>query len=170
MQTKELTYFSYDSDFLDGYSIDWFLFGPINDLSYACIWLYPFPFKARAGVEMALIDAVANSIRIPLWRLFGGASDSVTTDITVRLPHCTDSWKLLNAITKILSWYFPIQIPIVTPNEAAQLAAKYPLMLRNVEYVCQFKLVVFAKCHIFLCLLTLSTLNQYQIINLTYIY
>jgi len=49
-------------------------------------------------VEMALIDAVANSIRIPLWRLFGGASDSVTTDIT---------------------------IPIVTPNEAAQLAAKY---------------------------------------------
>ncbi|PWZ09346.1 L-Ala-D/L-amino acid epimerase [Zea mays] len=47
---------------------------------------------------MALIDAVANSIRIPLWRLFGGASDSVTTDIT---------------------------IPIVTPNEAAQLAAKY---------------------------------------------
>ncbi|CAD6232575.1 unnamed protein product [Miscanthus lutarioriparius] len=54
--------------------------------------------SARAGVEMALIDAVANSIRIPLWRLFGGASDSVTTDIT---------------------------IPIVTPNEAAQLAAKY---------------------------------------------
>jgi len=32
---------------------------------------------------MALIDAVANSIRIPLWRLFGGASDTVTTDITV---------------------------------------------------------------------------------------
>ncbi|XP_052133762.1 L-Ala-D/L-amino acid epimerase [Oryza glaberrima] len=54
--------------------------------------------SARAGVEMALIDAIANSIRIPLWRLFGGASDSVTTDIT---------------------------IPIVTPNEAAQLAAKY---------------------------------------------
>ncbi|XP_062193026.1 L-Ala-D/L-amino acid epimerase isoform X1 [Phragmites australis] len=54
--------------------------------------------SARAGVEMALIDAVANSIRIPLRRLFGGASDSVTTDIT---------------------------IPIVTPNEAAQLAAKY---------------------------------------------
>jgi L-alanine-DL-glutamate epimerase-like enolase superfamily enzyme len=42
-----------------------------------------FPIKARAGVEMALIDAVANSIRIPLWRLFGGASDTVTTDITV---------------------------------------------------------------------------------------
>ncbi|XP_037411186.1 L-Ala-D/L-amino acid epimerase-like [Triticum dicoccoides] len=54
--------------------------------------------SARAGVEMAVIDAVANSIRIPLWRLFGGASNTVTTDIT---------------------------IPIVTPIEAAQLAAKY---------------------------------------------
>lgn len=34
---------------------------------------------------MALIDAVANSINIPLWRLFGGVSDSITTDITVSL-------------------------------------------------------------------------------------
>ncbi|XP_017701628.1 L-Ala-D/L-amino acid epimerase isoform X2 [Phoenix dactylifera] len=54
--------------------------------------------SVRAGVEMALIDAVANSIRIPLWRLFGGVSNSLTTDIT---------------------------IPIVSPNEAAELAAKY---------------------------------------------
>lgn len=47
---------------------------------------------------MALIDAVANSIRVPLWRLFGGVSNTITTDIT---------------------------IPIVPPNEAADLAAKY---------------------------------------------
>lgn len=39
--------------------------------------------KVRAGVEMAIIDAVANSIRLPLWRLFGGASNTITTDITV---------------------------------------------------------------------------------------
>jgi len=32
---------------------------------------------------MALIDAIPNSIRIPVWKLFGGASDTVTTDITV---------------------------------------------------------------------------------------
>jgi hypothetical protein len=38
---------------------------------------------------MAVIDAVANSIRIPLWRLFGGASNSVTTDITVWLSTCS---------------------------------------------------------------------------------
>lgn len=39
--------------------------------------------KVRAGIEMALIDAVAKSIGIPLWRLFGGFSNSITTDITV---------------------------------------------------------------------------------------
>lgn len=32
---------------------------------------------------MALIDAAANRIGIPLWRLFGGESNSISTDITV---------------------------------------------------------------------------------------
>ncbi|KAL7099100.1 hypothetical protein ACP275_09G060900 [Erythranthe tilingii] len=54
--------------------------------------------SVRAGIEMALIDAVANSIGIPLWRLAGGVSNEITTDIT---------------------------IPIVSPNEAAELASKY---------------------------------------------
>ncbi|KAL4325318.1 hypothetical protein GQ457_11G031400 [Hibiscus cannabinus] len=54
--------------------------------------------KVRAGVEMALIDAAAKSIGVPLWRLFGGASNTITTDIT---------------------------IPIVSPAEAAALASKY---------------------------------------------
>ncbi|KAJ0962672.1 hypothetical protein J5N97_027794 [Dioscorea zingiberensis] len=54
--------------------------------------------SVRAGVEMALIDAVAASAGIPLWKLFGGALDSITTDIT---------------------------IPIVSPSEAAELAGKY---------------------------------------------
>ncbi|EXC25173.1 L-Ala-D/L-Glu epimerase [Morus notabilis] len=54
--------------------------------------------RVRAGVEMALIDAVASDIGIPLWRLFGGVSNTITTDIT---------------------------IPIVSPVEAADLALKY---------------------------------------------
>ncbi|KAF7135922.1 hypothetical protein RHSIM_Rhsim08G0130500 [Rhododendron simsii] len=54
--------------------------------------------KVRAGVEMALIDAVANSIGIPLCRLFGGVSNTITTDIT---------------------------IPICSPDKAAELASKY---------------------------------------------
>ncbi|GAB4845248.1 hypothetical protein Ancab_038658 [Ancistrocladus abbreviatus] len=54
--------------------------------------------SVRAGVEMALIDAVANSIRVPLWRLFGGVVNAITTDIT---------------------------IPIVSAHDAVILASKY---------------------------------------------
>lgn len=54
--------------------------------------------SVRAGIEMALIDAAATSTGIPLWRLFGGASNTITTDIT---------------------------IPIVSAAEAAELASKY---------------------------------------------
>ncbi|XP_065857876.1 L-Ala-D/L-amino acid epimerase-like isoform X2 [Euphorbia lathyris] len=39
--------------------------------------------SVRAGVEMALIDAVANSIDVPLWRLFGGVSNTLSTAITL---------------------------------------------------------------------------------------
>ncbi|KAI4324668.1 hypothetical protein MLD38_030135 [Melastoma candidum] len=54
--------------------------------------------SVRAGFEMALIDAAANSIRAPLYELFGGVLNAITTDIT---------------------------IPIVSPAEAAELASKY---------------------------------------------
>ncbi|KAF3646542.1 L-Ala-D/L-amino acid epimerase [Capsicum annuum] len=40
--------------------------------------------SVRAGVEMALIDAAANSIGIPLWRIFDAVSNSISTDITVK--------------------------------------------------------------------------------------
>ncbi|KAL5571306.1 hypothetical protein UlMin_020903, partial [Ulmus minor] len=54
--------------------------------------------SVRAGVEMALIDAVANSIDVPLWRLFGGVSNTLTTAVT---------------------------IPIISPAKASALAATY---------------------------------------------
>ncbi|KAF8103685.1 hypothetical protein N665_0186s0053 [Sinapis alba] len=54
--------------------------------------------SVRAGMEMAMIDAAAKSVGVPLWKLFGGASNTITTDIT---------------------------IPIVSPAEASKLAAKY---------------------------------------------
>lgn len=40
--------------------------------------------SVRAGMEMAMIDAAAKSVGVPLWKLFGGASNTITTDITVR--------------------------------------------------------------------------------------
>lgn len=38
---------------------------------------------ARAGVEIAVLDALARSWGVPLFQLFGGADDHVTTDITI---------------------------------------------------------------------------------------
>lgn len=69
------------------------------------------PLKVRAGVEMALIDAVANSIGIPLCRLFGGVSNTITTDITVQfLPNCffleKISFSFLQFLMAITSSYF----------------------------------------------------------------
>ena len=50
---------------------------------------------ARAGLEMALYDAWAKHWSLPLWQHFGGASGTLTTDMTV---------------------------PLVTPEEASALA------------------------------------------------
>ena len=52
----------------------------------------------RAGLEMALFDALARSWGVPLFKFFGGASDQVETDIT---------------------------IPICGPIDARRLAARY---------------------------------------------
>lgn len=41
--------------------------------------------SVRAGVEMAVLDARARQLRTPLWACFGGASDRVTTDVTVTI-------------------------------------------------------------------------------------
>lgn len=51
---------------------------------------------ARAGVEMAVLDAAAKTMRTPLYKFFGGAQSEVETDIS---------------------------IPIVTPERATVLAA-----------------------------------------------
>ncbi|MBI4386210.1 MAG: dipeptide epimerase [Elusimicrobia bacterium] len=41
--------------------------------------------SARAGLEMAVLDARMRQLGIPLWRYFGGAGRRVRTDITVTL-------------------------------------------------------------------------------------
>lgn len=45
-----------------------------------------FP-SVRAGIEMALTDALARGCRIPLFRFFGGFQNRLSTDITI--PICT---------------------------------------------------------------------------------
>lgn len=41
---------------------------------------------SRAGVEMAIVDALCRSFGAPLYHFFGGVDDNVTTDITI--PIC----------------------------------------------------------------------------------
>ena len=52
----------------------------------------------RAGVEMAILDALTRHWAVPLYQFFGGATNQLTTDIT---------------------------IPICPPEEAAALSARY---------------------------------------------
>jgi L-Ala-D/L-Glu epimerase len=52
---------------------------------------------ARCGLEMALLDAVTKTMRVPLYQFFGGATDRVETDIS---------------------------IPIVTPERGRELASE----------------------------------------------
>lgn len=40
----------------------------------------------RCGLEMALLDALTHSLKLPLYQFFGGVTDHVTTDITI--PIC----------------------------------------------------------------------------------
>jgi L-alanine-DL-glutamate epimerase-like enolase superfamily enzyme len=54
--------------------------------------------SVRAGLEVALLDALTRAWGVPLWRFFGGASDHIETDVT---------------------------IPIAEPAEAGSLAAEY---------------------------------------------
>ncbi|XP_017239835.1 L-Ala-D/L-amino acid epimerase [Daucus carota subsp. sativus] len=50
--------------------------------------------SVRAGVEMALIDAVANMIGVPLWRVFGGVSNTISTDITIPIVSSAKAYQL----------------------------------------------------------------------------
>ena len=47
---------------------------------------FPDYSAVRCGLEMALIDALVKSFRVPLYQFFGGCSDHVITDITI--PIC----------------------------------------------------------------------------------
>jgi L-alanine-DL-glutamate epimerase-like enolase superfamily enzyme len=38
---------------------------------------------ARAAIEQALLDALGKAAALPLWCLFGGTSDALTTDVTI---------------------------------------------------------------------------------------
>lgn len=61
---------------------------------------------ARCGLEMALLDAVAKTMRVPLYQFWGGVADHVETDIS---------------------------IPIVTPERGRELGAE--IQERGVRFI-----------------------------------
>lgn len=57
--------------------------------------------QVRAGVEMAILDALAHSVGMPLWWLFGGQGNSVVTDITVRVSidaSCSSASSIISTV------------------------------------------------------------------------
>lgn len=50
--------------------------------------------SVRAGIEMALLDALAHAWGVPLYQFFGGRSDCVTTDITIPICASDDAQRL----------------------------------------------------------------------------
>ena len=82
----------------------------IQDFPLHLYLIVCFSFKARAGVEMALIDAIPNSIRIPVWKLFGGAiryCDYRHNGIWSSHHTLSVSTKFINTFTKVDIPYFP---------------------------------------------------------------
>jgi L-alanine-DL-glutamate epimerase-like enolase superfamily enzyme len=56
---------------------------------------------ARAGMEMAILDAYTRSINIPLYRYFGGATNNVETDLTIPISIPDHARELaLKAVTR----------------------------------------------------------------------
>jgi L-alanine-DL-glutamate epimerase-like enolase superfamily enzyme len=49
---------------------------------------------ARAGLEMALIDALCRSLKIPLFHFFGGCQRELVTDITIPICAAADAERL----------------------------------------------------------------------------
>jgi L-alanine-DL-glutamate epimerase-like enolase superfamily enzyme len=50
--------------------------------------------SARAGIEMAILDAFTSAIGLPLFRFLGGAQDSVETDLTIPIVPADDARRL----------------------------------------------------------------------------
>ncbi|MHB2017443.1 MAG: dipeptide epimerase [Candidatus Xenobia bacterium] len=72
--------------------------GAWRSLSAKMAGIFGAQTAARAGVEMALLDAVTKTLRTPLYRFLGGASDRVETDISVPIVSASRAAELARGI------------------------------------------------------------------------
>lgn len=79
---------------------------------------------ARAGVEMALLDALSRHYRQPLWIRFGGAGQPVRTDMTVTAGDAGHAGAAARAITARGITTIKVKVGALSPDEdAARLLA-----------------------------------------------
>ena len=60
--------------------------------------LFSAQCAARAGLEMALLDAVTKTMKVPLYQFFGGASSQVETDISIPIVSAAHARELAAGI------------------------------------------------------------------------
>ncbi len=65
---------------------------------------------ALAAVEMALLDSLSKQMKIPLWRLWGDQSHSITTDITIVIGSLEETQVAMRAYSKAGFRAFKVKI------------------------------------------------------------
>jgi len=83
---------------------------------------FPAAHAARAGLEIAVMDAFGRSIRQPLWRHWGGRKPEVATDLTVPLNTLEEARAVAAGAAADGIAHLKIKIDGARPEEALQRA------------------------------------------------
>lgn len=67
-------------------------------LSAEIYTVFSMQSAARAGLEMALLDAVTKTMRVPMYQFFGGATNFVETDISIPIVEASRAQELATNI------------------------------------------------------------------------
>jgi L-alanine-DL-glutamate epimerase-like enolase superfamily enzyme len=81
----------------------------------------PHLASVRAGIEMALIDALARSWDVPLFRFFGGYDDYVITDITIPICARDEAQRLAEHYRKAGFETIKVKIRLNAPEDVERV-------------------------------------------------
>ena len=80
---------------------------------------------ARAGLEMALLDAVTKTMHVPLYQFFGGNGDQVETDISIPIVEPTRAGELAVGIVEQGVRFIKIKVGSGLESDIARVLAVY---------------------------------------------
>lgn len=78
---------------------------------------------ARAGLEIALFDAVASHWRVPLWAFFGGAGTAIHTDMTITAGDAEHAARAAAAILGRGISTIKVKVGALSPEEDSERLA-----------------------------------------------